>query len=346
MEPKSLTICRFLFANKENLRNANVSVLFKDFSKSNPKLNGQITEGYFKGILKKFVEDKDWQKQQVNKIHNVTKTVDASFVIEDEKPKEPIKLKVHRIALTDEDEGLFDTYRSGKKIDMMLSDEEGVMKGTTIMITGGSGSGKSTVCYDLYSSIKRHNKGVRMGFLNSEMSEIDLKYVLKTKPYLKDIDFVLLKDYGYQNTPEVVKAFLSEGFDIIFIDSFQDIVDKLKDICGFVGSEAETFLLNALDDSANGVNKTGVKTANIIINQVTKGGVFKGSNRIKHSITAMMHLEIDSNRDRFAYTSKNRRGDDNVMKMMKYIKGSNGELEYVLVDDIVVGDNDNDDDDN
>ena len=46
----------------------------------------------------------------------------------------------------------------------------------------------------------------------------------------------------------------------------------------------------------------------MIIQQVTKGGTFVGSNKIKHMTTAMGHLKFDSDGQRFFHFSKNRRG--------------------------------------
>ena len=344
---KAQLICKFLYENKGELPKANVSVLFKNFKSSN-KGNleaATIEEGYFKGILKKFIADKNWQKIQIQKITGEGQKVKMGpiYTPEPVKPAEPIKIITRRIKLTAADHDLFHAYKCGKQLDMVLSDEQGVMKGTSIVIVGPSGTGKSTVCYDLYQSLVEQNPDLSMGFLNSEMSEVDLKYVAKKKPYLSKIDFVLLKEYGYENTPAALEAFFKVGYDIVFIDSMQDIVDKLKDYCNYSGTEAETFFLALLDRSAAGENERGVNTANIVIQQVTKGGTFKGTNRIKHAVTAMLHLEINSARDRFLFASKNRRGDDNVMKSLQYFKDEDGRVSYQVVDDVVIKDQDDED---
>ena len=45
----------------------------------------------------------------------------------------------------------------------------------------------------------------------------------------------------------------------------------------------------------------------MIIQQVTKGGEFAGSNRFKHMLTGMGHLKFSDN-SRVLFFSKNRRG--------------------------------------
>ena len=48
----------------------------------------------------------------------------------------------------------------------------------------------------------------------------------------------------------------------------------------------------------------------MIIQQVTKGGEFAGSNRFKHMITAMAHMKFTPEGSRAIWFSKNRRGGE------------------------------------
>ena len=48
----------------------------------------------------------------------------------------------------------------------------------------------------------------------------------------------------------------------------------------------------------------------MIIQQVTKGGEFAGSNRFKHMITAMAHIKFQPEGGRAIWFSKNRRGGE------------------------------------
>ena len=63
-------------------------------------------------------------------------------------------------------------------------------------------------------------------------------------------------------------------------------------------------------------NDRSVNTTFLTIQQVTKAGHFIGSNRLKHSITAMLELRLENPKniysDRYAVFSKHRRGDVGV----------------------------------
>ena len=63
-----------------------------------------------------------------------------------------------------------------------------------------------------------------------------------------------------------------------------------------------------LDEHNQANNDASINSTFLIIQQVTKGGTFVGSNKIKHMTTAMGHLKFDGEGQRFLHFSKNRRG--------------------------------------
>lgn len=62
-----------------------------------------------------------------------------------------------------------------------------------------------------------------------------------------------------------------------------------------------------------GENTAQKNTTFLIIQQVTKGGVFLGSNKLKHNTTGMMELRFDEDNPDLTWISfsKNRRGPIN-----------------------------------
>ena len=64
-----------------------------------------------------------------------------------------------------------------------------------------------------------------------------------------------------------------------------------------------------------GENEEKVNTSFLVIQQVTKGGEFAGSNRFKHMMTGMAHMKWTKEGDRTFFFSKNRRGGDMSMRM-------------------------------
>lgn len=235
------------------------------------------------------------------------------------------------------DKDVFVPFKTGKPIDIILSEPGGVMKGTTFVLDGEAGVGKSTVAYDIQQTIHVNYPGLKVVCVNSEMKVIDLDYERRKKEWMKNVDFFLLRDKRnvphleegrdvYEYMKLLLKKVFTSGYDIILVDSIEDIIDKLKDYCNMSRGEAESFLLGLFDAANEGDDNKGVKSAIIAINQVTKGGVFVGSNKLKHNTTGFMHLRFDDRGERFAEFSKHRRNGAVVNKKMYFTMNEKGEV--------------------
>ena len=234
-------------------------------------------------------------------------------------------------------DGIFEPYKTDTAVDIILSKPGGVMKGTTIIMDGPAGVGKSTVSYSIQKNLKKKYPKANMICINSEMGKLDLQFERQEKEWMKYVDFFLLGDADnipnievdrdpYEYARLMLSKIFSMGYDIILIDSWEDVIDKLVSFCNMTRKGAESFLL-ALCKSANeGENDKGVYTAIIAINQVTKDGVFVGSNKINHGTTCMLHLRFDERGERYGETSKNRRGGETVNKRMYYKLDEKGEV--------------------
>ena len=75
-------------------------------------------------------------------------------------------------------------------------------------------------------------------------------------------------------------------------------------------------LISLIKQQNKADNDAKINTTFLTIQQVTKSGAFIGSNRLKHSITAMMELRLENPKnvysDRYAVFTKHRRGDVGV----------------------------------
>ena len=91
----------------------------------------------------------------------------------------------------------------------------------------------------------------------------------------------------------ILKSILSEGGDSVLVDSFAELAVAVQDFHGGTMKNAETQLLNLFEKHNKAENQEKRNTNFMIIQQVTKGGVFVGSNKIKHMTTAMGHLKFD-----------------------------------------------------
>lgn len=238
---------------------------------------------------------------------------------------------------------IFVPYQTGKGIDRLFSDTKeggGPMKGTVTVGTGGPGVGKSTLFYDIQAQLQQKYADSEIICLNTEMKELDLEWELSDKNANRKL-WMDIPNFALLNTmirpknvfrPELCKAAVEKifkhGYDVLFIDSFEDLVGKLVAYADMRESQAETFLLSLIEATCDGHNDRGVHTAVVAIQQETKGGVFKGSNKLKHAITGMLHIRKSKTGDRYVTFSKNRRSGSNVDKIMYFGLDKQGEMVY------------------
>ena len=206
------------------------------------------------------------------------------------------------------DPKLFVPMRSGTMVDDVLSMERGLMPGTVTMTVGDPGVGKTTVLLDLLSNL--HYSGKKVLFISGEMNSIDMYGYIQRFPKFNDLPILFIGEH-VDNAKKVLEDSLSEGWDVVLMDSWAEIVEILKDtINGYVSSKKlDTYLLNLLETHTQGENNSKRNTSFLVIQQVTKSGQFAGSNRLKHMTTAMFHIRFDRQGNRrYLQYSKNRRG--------------------------------------
>ena len=218
------------------------------------------------------------------------------------------------------DPELFRNYMSGTVLDELLCGYKGLPKGVNYMIIGDPGVGKTTIILDLLSNIKSANPGIRVLFISAEMNEIDLAIYVQRFPKFQDLDILFIEanydEEGASHNLETIKEILGRGWDIVAIDSFYELQGIIKEEENLTLKKAESVLLSIIKQQNKAANGRVVNTTFLTIQQVTKAGHFIGSNRLKHSITAMLELRLENPKnvysDRYAVFSKHRRGDVGV----------------------------------
>ena len=242
-------------------------------------------------------------------------------------PAGPIDIRTFTTAGLTTDDAMFKRWVTNSEIDDIFSDDGGVMAGTSNMIVGGPGVGKTTLALMLASRIKEFNPEAKVAIVSSEMEKEDLIYEAHRKPWINQLEFILTSEYE-NNLKDVISAIFKMGNDVIILDSFQDICDKLKDFCGMTSTAAENWLMFRMKKTKGGDNDRHVYTAFIAIQQQTKGGVFAGSNKIKHGLTAMFELHREPRGDRYCKSTKNRRCGQHVQKKLYYYLGANNHVMF------------------
>ena len=213
------------------------------------------------------------------------------------------------------DKALFTPMKTGKKIDKLFSSEGGLMKGTNYAIVGDPGIGKTTVMMDMLADLQRQGKKVL--FISGEMNQIDMFGYVKRFPKFGDLPILFMGDHTEDDNLKVLDNILSEGWDVVLIDSMAEVQNAVVDTHkGWMSSKkAETELLNLFERNNLGQNDSEVNTSFLVIQQVTKGGEFAGSNRFKHMMTGMAHMKWTKEGDRTFFFSKNRRGGDMSVRL-------------------------------
>ena len=226
-----------------------------------------------------------------------------------------IKINTVKMSELTFDSQLFTPMKSGRVIDSHFSSEGGLMKGTNYAIVGDPGIGKTTVMLDMLADLQ--DKGQKVLFISGEMNQIDMYGYVKRFPKFGQLPILFMGDYCEDNALDVVKSILSEGWDTVLIDSMAEIQNAVVDTTkGWMsGKKAETELLNLFEKHNMGENDSNINTAFLVIQQVTKGGEFAGSNRFKHMMTGMAHMKWTKEGDRTFFFSKNRRGGDMSVRM-------------------------------
>lgn len=218
------------------------------------------------------------------------------------------------------DPDLFRNFLTGTVLDELLCSYKGLPKGVNYMIIGDPGVGKTTIILDLLSNIRSTTPGARVLFISAEMNEIDLAIYVQRFPKFKDLDILFIEasfdEEEASHNLDSVRSVLSEGWDIVAIDSFYELQGIIKEEENLTLKKAESVLLSLIKQQNKAANSRGVNTTFLTIQQVTKTGHFIGSNRLKHSITAMLELRLENPKNiysnRYAVFSKHRRGDVGV----------------------------------
>lgn len=232
------------------------------------------------------------------------------------------------------EKGLFKNWMTGKIMDELLCSYKGLPKGVNYMVIGDPGVGKTTIILDLLSDLSLYNSA-KVLFVSAEMNEIDLAIYVQRFPKFQNLDILFVEGEFEQEphsckTLERLSSILDQGWDVVAIDSFYELQGIIKEEENITLKKAEFLLLSLMKQQSKGGNSKSINTTFLTIQQVTKSGAFVGSNRLKHSITAMMELRLENPKniysDRYAVFTKHRRGDVGVR--LYYDLGATGDVFY------------------
>ena len=318
---KEITV-RDFFENHHNGRVPNLTVqqLYTQFMTQDSDATG-ISYGLFNGVVKKLrfeTGDSLVPASGQSTIARPTSQDQADSVVTIS--DEPEIFEIGSMQFPD-----FKKFTTGTVFDQLMSDhdeEGGVFAGTANIVIGESGVGKSTITLDLLAKIKQQTPDAKVLYISSEMTRNDLYFYYKKMPIIETIPTLLIMDYLLGRFDKTLEKAINGDYDVILIDSHQDIIVKLKDVLGWKSTKAETWLTNLIIEAADKKGK-----AIFAIQHMTKGGQYVGSTYLKHATTSMMEIRKDESGRRYAEFTKNRRGGSLVGKRL-YYSLVNGEVQW------------------
>ena len=266
------------------------------------------TDFIFEGLYRSY---KDWVISKNGEYFEVpinTQSISTGSNPTAEKKK--INIELIQIDDLHYDEAMFIPMKTGHPIDYMFSSEGGIYPATNYLIVGDPGIGKSTQTLDLLAKIKENDPNRKILFISGEMNQIDMFGYVKRYPSFGKIPTLFLCDYLDENPKDVIEQTYDQGWDIILIDSFIEVQEAIQSTSGMTRTQAEKWMIDLFIKHNKGNNDEDKYTSFLAIQQVTKGGNFVGSNKLKHNTTGMIELRYSAEftGDRYAKVTKNRRG--------------------------------------
>jgi predicted ATP-dependent serine protease len=266
--------------------------------------SGYIIRGLFKSE-KELILESSPGKYLIAPINSTNANVQSKPI-----EKKPLQINLVKIADLDYDDRIFIPMKTGQAIDYMFSSEGGIYPATNYMVIGDPGIGKSTQTLDILAQITKTDPTKKVLFISGEMNQIDMYGYVKRYPAFGKIPTLFLCDYIDENPKDVIEQTFNQGWDLILIDSFIEVQEAVQSSCNMTRTHAEKWMIDLMVHNNKGFNADKRFTSFLAIQQVTKGGNFVGSNKLKHNTTGMIELRYSSefSGDRYAKVTKNRRG--------------------------------------
>lgn len=202
--------------------------------------------------------------------------------------------QITRLNSLDIDPRMMEQMESGTVLDSLISHEKGIPAATNIMVIGDPGVGKTTVLLDLLASTQLRNPDKKCLFISGEMGKKQMFKYTQRFPQFGIVETMFVSDYTNHNTKDVIEQLLTIGWDLILIDSIAEVIEGVRDDNGWDRKTAESWLVDICVQNNKGWNTNNCYSTFLLIQQVTKSGVFVGSNKLKHLVDAAAEVRRES----------------------------------------------------
>lgn len=273
--------------------------------KATPLNSGPKLEGTFKS---NYVTSNNGKTKELKYLPREFKHLDSVAPVASQPSIDAIEVNLTKLEDLDINPDLFVPMSAGNVLDKLISNDGGILPATNVMAAGAPGVGKTTVLLDYIAGLQKN--GHKVLFISAEMNEMDMARYLKRFPNWASLPILFLNNYE-SNANLVIEKVLNQGFDVVLTDSYTEVNDTVKEHTGWTRGKTEKWFLDLM--TQHNKAKSGKHTAFVTILQLSKGGQFVGSNKLKHMTTSMMKLDWEGgeNGRRFMEFSKNRVGQVN-----------------------------------
>lgn len=281
-----------------------------------PEFVNALVQGYEvigkTNLKNQFAVKKDKKLFLANLISNRVKATEVK--------KELSEMNIETIKLKDlvYNPNLFIPIKSNTPLDFIFSQQGGIMPATNYIVVGDPGIGKSSVTIQYAADIKAQNPDKKVLFISAEMTEWDMIPYTDRFPLWAELDILFTSKLTEGLYKESLEAKLKEGWDLVLTDSFSELADSLRGDYNETVSgkdkksynDIEKYIIDLMISNNSGKNDLEKNTSFISIQQVTKGGQFVGTQKLKHNTTGMIELRYSKGKERVIHVSKNRRGNE------------------------------------
>jgi predicted ATP-dependent serine protease len=220
--------------------------------------------------------------------------------------------QITKLKNLDIDARMMEQMESGTILDLLISHEGGMPCASNMMCVGDPGVGKTTVLLDFLAMIQLKNPTRKCLFISGEMGKKQMFKYTQRYPQFGYVDTLFVSDYSQYNAKDMVEQVLNMGWDLVLIDSIAEVIDDVRTDMGWDRKTAESWLVDVCTQNNKGNNKENKYTSFMLIQQVTKAGVFVGSNKLKHLTDSMMEMRREKESDgggSYMEFTKNRNGE-------------------------------------